>query len=315
MQQDDFIISYSRNIRRNSIESEFESEVSRFLCEIWNDNSILDEYPHNQKLVVHGMGIKSNPEISIIKGLNRDTHRLHRIFEANLNSLECGNEPAVIFGNCCDEDCQLTYNQLNQTANQLAAVLLNRISTSELEPNSDGDWIIGVCMPPSDELIITLLAILKTGAAYLPIDVKFPRSRIDHILRETEPTLVIYDNDAVGRSLFCNANASSYSFFKGLLMDHEDTNISDARKLQSASGGHLALVLYTSGSTGVPKGVRLSHAALMNRLQWQWETFPYSSTESIGIFKTALTFVDSISEIWGPLLTKRAILVVSKSAT
>lgn len=50
-------------------------------------------------------------------------------------------------------------------------------------------------------------------------------------------------------------------------------------------------------------GVRLPHSVIMNRLQWQWETFPYSGTESIGVFKTALTFVDSISEIWGPLLT------------
>lgn len=46
----------------------------------------------------------------------------------------------------------------------------------------------------------------------------------------------------------------------------------------------------------------------MNRLQWQWETFPYSSTEKIGVFKTALTFVDSISEIWGPLLTSKLII-------
>lgn len=52
-------------------------------------------------------------------------------------------------------------------------------------------------------------------------------------------------------------------------------------------------------------GVRLPHAVLMNRLQWQWETFPYSSTETIGVFKTALTFVDSITEIWGPLITRK----------
>lgn len=49
-------------------------------------------------------------------------------------------------------------------------------------------------------------------------------------------------------------------------------------------------------------GVRLPHSAVMNRLQWQWETFPFSSTERICAFKTATTFVDSLSEIWGPLL-------------
>lgn len=49
-------------------------------------------------------------------------------------------------------------------------------------------------------------------------------------------------------------------------------------------------------------GVRIPHSVVLNRLKWQWETFPYSSTEHIGVFKTALTFVDSVTEIWGPLL-------------
>lgn len=52
-------------------------------------------------------------------------------------------------------------------------------------------------------------------------------------------------------------------------------------------------------------GVRLPHSVLMNRLQWQWEIFPFSSTEQVGVFKTALTFVDSISEIWSPLLCSK----------
>lgn len=49
-------------------------------------------------------------------------------------------------------------------------------------------------------------------------------------------------------------------------------------------------------------GVRLPHSIVLNRLKWQWEAFPYSSTENVGVFKTALTFVDSVAEIWGPLL-------------
>lgn len=52
-------------------------------------------------------------------------------------------------------------------------------------------------------------------------------------------------------------------------------------------------------------GVRLPHSIVLNRLQWQWETFPYSPTESVGVFKTALTFVDSVAEIWGPLLKSK----------
>lgn len=77
----------------------------------------------------------------------------------------------------------------------------------------------------------------------------------------------------------------------------------------------LGLVLYTSGSTGIPKGVRLPHRIIQNRLQWQWKKFPYSKTENFGVFKTALTFVDSVTEIWGPLLNGMSLLVVTKEVT
>lgn len=77
----------------------------------------------------------------------------------------------------------------------------------------------------------------------------------------------------------------------------------------------LGIILYTSGSTGIPKGVRLRHCIVQNRLEWQWRTFPYSPTETYGIFKTALTFVDSVSEIWGPLLNGMTLVVVPKEVT
>lgn len=97
----------------------------------------------------------------------------------------------------------------------------------------------------------------------------------------------------------------------------------------------LAIVLYTSGSTGVPKGkiyqqvqkisnlyvsknllgVRLPHKVILNRLQWQFKRFPYSTTEQVCVFKTALTFVDSVPEIWGPLINGLTIVVVPKMTT
>lgn len=89
----------------------------------------------------------------------------------------------------------------------------------------------------------------------------------------------------------------------------------DENDTLAAGLSDLGLVLYTSGSTGIPKGVRLRHCTVQNRLEWQWKRFPYSETEIFGIFKTALTFVDSVTEIWGPLLNGMCLVIVPKEVT
>lgn len=244
-------------------------------------------------------------EVSIIKGARRNFNNdqlLHRIFEENIAN-GCGNKPALIFSSPSAGETKISYNMLNCAANKLASSLIDVVRHRELQPNNDGDYIVAVCMQPTDELITALLAVLKMGAAYLPIDPSFPANRVDHILTEAKPVCVIYDDAAVDRNLFGN-NTLAMSFAECMTMslDCNDANIPDDCML---TAGHLALVLYTSGSTGVPKGVRMPHSIILNRLRWQWERFPYSATETICIFKTALTFVDSLSEIWGPLLQSK----------
>ncbi|XP_053946246.1 beta-alanyl-bioamine nonribosomal peptide synthetase ebony [Anastrepha ludens] len=259
----------------------------------------------------------SIPKLSIVKGQQQDiTPRpLHRLFEANL--LHHSHKTALIThsngGSIASEATQCTYKELNQRSNQCARLLAADINRNCLQPNTDGDYIIAVCMEPSDVLINTLLSIWKAGAAYLPIDPTFPITRIQHILREARPTMVLCD-DNIEQQRFSGTLTITSSELIRRSTELSNANLIAAEMLADGSN-HLAIVLYTSGSTGVPKGVRLPHHVILNRLQWQWHKLPYAPTESVSVFKTALTFVDSVSELWGPLMCGLSILVVPKVIT
>uniref|UniRef100_A0A182QGJ1 AMP-dependent synthetase/ligase domain-containing protein n=1 Tax=Anopheles farauti TaxID=69004 RepID=A0A182QGJ1_9DIPT len=258
----------------------------------------------------------SLPQLAVVKGklCPLQPTLLHRTFESNVDKF-CGTETALIYNDDGRGEVQINYNVLNSTANRLATAMLNRIKDHfHSQPNTDGDYIVAVCMHPTDRLVTTLLAIWKAGAAYLPIDPTFPPNRIQHILGEAKPALVVYDDDYENAAIFGKTPAVSYAELRKRASELTNANI----RLEAMLGkgkSQLALVLYTSGSTGVPKGVRLNHETILNRLQWQWSRFPYSPTERIGVFKTALTFVDSVTEIWGPLLNGMAIVVVPKKIT
>ncbi|XP_059608973.1 beta-alanyl-bioamine nonribosomal peptide synthetase ebony isoform X2 [Phlebotomus argentipes] len=256
----------------------------------------------------------SLPQLSILKGSQktRDVQLLHKIFEEKVDQ-GCGNKTAIIFNVDHSNERRINYNTLNSSANRLSATILHRVREGQ-EPcaNQDGDWPVVVCMAPSDNLVITLLAIWKCGAAYLPIDPSFPHNRIQHILEETKPVLIIHDSDAT--EAFGSSPAVSFDVLKRQSTEFSNANIRDDATL-SDEADPTAIILYTSGSTGIPKGVRLPHSVIANRLFWQWDEFPYSPSESVGVFKTALTFVDHISEIWGPLLNEMSLLCITKEST
>ncbi|KOB72627.1 Ebony, partial [Operophtera brumata] len=144
----------------------------------------------------------------------------------------------------------------------------------------------------------------------------FPQARITHILSDAEPALVIYD-ECANPAMFAGSGVPAVSFNE-LLQEASSLSIEDPQEMEvlaSSVTNSIAIVLYTSGSTGVPKGVRIPYSAICNRLWWQFRIFPYSDTEVTCVWKTALTFVDSVTEIWGPLLHGRTLLVLSKETT
>lgn len=194
----------------------------------------------------------------------------------------------------------ITYKTLNKKANRYANTILNM--SIEKKANQDEDWIICIYMNHSINLIATILAVWKAGAAYLPLEQTFPDERIEFIINEANPILIIYDDDFEERTkIFGKIPIISISKLEKDSEDGVSDNITKESTLNKESSD-IALICYTSGSTGPPRGVRLTHSSMNNRFNWQWETLPYSNSEDYLIFKTAFSFIDSVSEIWCPLL-------------
>ena len=180
----------------------------------------------------------------------------------------------------------LTFVELNARSNRLARILLR----SGVE---QGD-IVGVCLDRSPSYIVAILAVLKAGCAFLPLDPRYPRARLDFMLRDSGAPALVTASQFVRR------------------FDSPPPTVLDA---EAETAGHEspdnpgiavrpdspAYAVYTSGSTGKPKGVLCPQAGLLNRLTWMWEQFPYQPDET-SCQIVALSFVDSIYEIFCPLL-------------
>lgn len=234
-----------------------------------------------------------------------------RIIHERLISFNSGAEEAASNSEICTKK---TYESLNSDANRIGNAIYNLLSKHPIEENAD--LIVAVCMKPSIELITTLLAIWKIGGAYLPLDAAFPMTYIEHALAESKPLLIVHDEDYENTSIFSKNKFASYQQLKksSLFLSHQ--NIRKDKSLQKQElNDQLAIVMYTSGRSDEASGVRLYHSNLLNRLFWQFDRFPYSPSEKHAIFKTTLPFIDSVPEIWGPLLNGVILVIVPKVFT
>lgn len=185
------------------------------------------------------------------------------------------------------EDTHLTYSQLDRWSDQLATQLG--------ENNLRYGDIVAVALPRSVELIVTLVAVAKSGAAFLPLDSDYPAARVAFMLEDAHPTVIIDDIEKVRA-----AQHSSYSHVSDAVrgIPHLDTV---APKVNDACADtSWAYLLYTSGSTGKPKGVVVPHAGIVNRISWLQHAYPLSSADRM-LVKTPVSFDTSVWEIFWPL--------------
>ncbi len=209
------------------------------------------------------------------------TQSIHELFERQVELTP--NEPALLF-----QTERLTYRQLNARANQLANYLRTRGVGPEIR--------VAIRLRRSPEMIVGLLAVLKAGGAYVPIDPAYPEERASFILEDSGASLLITKARLAERPFSSRVPVVSF--------DADWEEISRAGESNPPIVGtpeDAAHVIYTSGSTGRPKGVISAHRASVNRFAWMWRTYPFAQGE-VCCQKTSLSFVDSIWEIFGPLL-------------
>lgn len=253
--------------------------------------------------------IAANPDLplSAMRLLNESEYN-QLIFDWNATSaapskFECLMEPfenqaeqtpsavAVVF-----QQERITYKELNERANQIAHHLIRR--------GVGAGSLVGVCLPRNVEMLASLLAALKAGAAYVALDPEYPVERLSFILNDANIEAIITDKPR--RHLLADLPIEAVS-----VDEHwsEISRESSDNLLKTVTGADLAYVLYTSGSTGVPKGVGIEHRNTINFISWALREFGPKSLEAV-LASTSICFDLSIFELFAPLSCGGAVLLV-----
>ncbi|MFG2386696.1 amino acid adenylation domain-containing protein [Streptomyces avermitilis] len=214
----------------------------------------------------------------VVRGWNDTAHEVPYATLQELFAAQAARTPdrtAVVF-----EGTELTYSELDLRAERLARLLA--------EHGAGPETCVAVVLPRSETLVVTLLAVLRTGAAYLPVDPGYPAERIQYLLDDARPVLTLTED----HPLF-GAEPSGGAVVAG-----------PAACLPE----HPAYVIYTSGSTGAPKGVVVSHASIVNRLTWMQDRYRLDATDRV-LQKTPAGFDVSVWEFFWPLLNGATLVV------
>ncbi|KAF9899856.1 hypothetical protein EC991_008225, partial [Linnemannia zychae] len=166
------------------------------------------------------------------------------------------------------EDQELTYSELNAQSNSLAHHLIDL----GVKP----DALVAICVERSPAMIVAILAVLKAGGAYIPLDPAYPSERLRSILEDAAPSIMIADK--TGRTVFGETTLNLLTLVDpNTIFAHPTTN----PQVQGLTSTHLAYIIYTSGSTGKPKGVMIEHCGVVNLAQTHSQFYGVSESSRI----------------------------------
>lgn len=225
------------------------------------------------------------------------------LFEAQ--ALRCPSAIAVVH-----EAEALSYSELNARANRLARLLIGR--------GVGPQCIAAIAVPRSVEMIVCMLAVHKTGAAYLPLDIDFPADRMAYMVEDAQASIMLTTTDVAARLPQLAAPALRQPLLQlddpavqAELAGCAERNVTDQDRLFAPLSADPAYILYTSGSTGKPKGVVIPSAALTNFLLAMDEQFRLTAEDRL-LAVTTISFDISILEIFLPLISGARLIVADR---
>lgn len=189
----------------------------------------------------------------------------------------------------CYNSTELTYQELNEKSNQLARYLIKNGITEEK--------LVGLIVTHSIEAVIGILAIIKAGGAFLPIDPEYPKERILFMIEDSGINILLTNYDI--------------NYFHGTIVNIHNNNLytGDGSNISiSIKSSNLVYVIYTSGSTGNPKGTLIEHKGLVNYCCWAKEQYMKSENETFALY-SSLSFDLTITSIFTPLISGGKIIV------
>lgn len=219
---------------------------------------------------------------------------IHEAFDLRARGL--GDRPALFFG-----AETWTFRDLHDRSIRLARALVD----GGVHP---GDRV-AVCLPRTPRLSAVLLAVLRTGGLYVPLDRNYPRERLEYMLADSDAKVLVTDRGSPALEVPTTVERLDVETLIRRAARHPV--LAPQVTVRPESG---AYVIYTSGSTGRPKGVIGLHGATMNRLTWMERVFPFHPGE-LACHKTPLSFVDSVAEIFGPLCAGVPAVVVDEETS
>ncbi|MCY7909667.1 amino acid adenylation domain-containing protein [Bacillus inaquosorum] len=209
---------------------------------------------------------------------------VYQLFEKQ--SQRTPDQAAVI-----DKDRELTYGELNKRANQLARTLRAK--------GVQADHPVAVISRNSIESVVGILAVLKSGGAYVPIDPEYPQDRIRYMLDDSQAGIVLMQRDV--------REQLAYEGVTVLLDDESSYHQDDSDLAPISDASHLAYVIYTSGSTGRPKGVLIEHRGLTNYIWWAKEVYVKGEKTNFPLY-SSISFDLTVTSIFTPLVTGNTII-------